>query len=179
MIRTARLVLRRAHEDDLDDLHLAMRRPEAMRYWSTPEHESREETRAYLHRMVTADPATSDDYVLVRDGQVIGKAGAWRLPEIGYLLHPDHWRQGLMAEALAALIPHLFAAHPLPALTAEVDPRNTPSLALLARFGFTETHRAERTLKWRDEWCDSVYLALPRPPGSGAATAEPGAQHQD
>ncbi len=161
-LRTPRLVLRRARAADLADLHRVMRQPQAMRYWSTPEHDSIEETRFWLQSMLDADPAASDDYVIERDGRVIGKAGAWRLPEIGYILDPGHWRQGLMAEALAALIPHLFAAHAIPALTAEVDPRNTASLALLGRFGFRETHRAERTMKWRDEWCDSLYLALPR-----------------
>jgi RimJ/RimL family protein N-acetyltransferase len=47
-------------------------------------------------------------------------------------------------------------------LTAEVDPRNAASLRLLAKLGFRETHRAVRTLLWKDEWCDSIYLARPR-----------------
>jgi RimJ/RimL family protein N-acetyltransferase len=43
-----------------------------------------------------------------------------------------------------------------------VDPRNAASIALLTRLGFRETGRAERTLLWRDEWCDSTYFALSR-----------------
>ena len=39
---------------------------------------------------------------------------------------------------------------------------------LLTRLGFHETARAERTILVGDEWCDSVYLALPRPaPATG------------
>jgi RimJ/RimL family protein N-acetyltransferase len=94
---------------------------------------------------------------------VIGKAGAWNLPEIGFLLHPDQWGKGLAHEAMTAVIAHLFAAHPVAQLVAEADPRNLASLRLLGRLGFVETGRAARTLRWRDEWCDSVYLALPRP----------------
>lgn len=165
MIVTPRLVLRRPVAADLDALHQVMRQPAAMRYWSTPEHETPAETAAYLQRMIAGNDAGADDYVLEHRGRVVGKAGAWRLPEIGYLLDPALWGRGLMAEALAALIPQLFARHPVPALTAEVDPRNAASLGLLSRFGFRETHRAERTLLWRDEWCDSIYLALPRPAG--------------
>lgn len=160
-VQTARLVLRRARPGDLADLHAVFSHPAAMRYWSRPEHERIEETQAWLDDMV-ALPADSDEFVIERAGRVIGKVGAWRLPEIGYILHPDHWRQGLMHEALAAVIPWLFARHPVPELTAEADPRNHASLSLLTRMGFAETHRAERTLQWRDEWCDSVYLALPR-----------------
>jgi RimJ/RimL family protein N-acetyltransferase len=159
---TERLVLRRARESDLADLHDAMRRPEAMRYWSTPEHETLEETRVWLQRMLhPAHPA--DDFVITLDGRVIGKAGSWKLPEVGYLIHPDHWGQGYAAEAMRAVIAHLFATHDMDRLVAEVDPRNAASLKLLAKLGFVETHREARTLQWRDEWCDSVYLALPRP----------------
>lgn len=160
-MRTPRLVLRRARAGDLEDLHAVFSSPAAMRYWSRPEHERIGETRNWLDDMV-ALPETSDEFVIERAGRVVGKVGAWRLPEIGYILHPDQWRQGLMHEALMAVIPWLFARHAVPALTAEADPRNLASLALLIRMGFAETHRAERTMQWRDEWCDSVYLALPR-----------------
>lgn len=162
MIRTARLVLRRATWEDLPAVHRLMEDPRVMRYWSRPEHETIEETRHWLGFLV--DPAPDClDFLVERDGEVIGKAGAWKLPEVGFLLAPEHWGQGLAREAMAAVIAHVEAMHPaLPALTAEVDPRNAASLRLLARLGFVETHRAERTLLWRDEWCDSIYLARPR-----------------
>jgi len=163
VIRTARLTLRRATWDDLAAVHRVFCCPAAMRYWSRPEHETLDETRGWLAQLV--DPAPDCvDFLIERDGEVIGKAGAWRLPEVGFILHPDHWHQGLAFEAMAGLIAHLAATHPdLPALTAEVDPRNAASLRLLARLGFTETHRASRTMQWRDEWCDSVYLRRPMP----------------
>jgi RimJ/RimL family protein N-acetyltransferase len=164
-IVTRRLILRRARMADLGDLHQAFADPRAMRYWSRPAHASRAETRRMLQTMCArAAPGqrASDDFVLEVDGRAIGKAGAWQLPEIGFLLHPDHWGQGLAFEAMAAVIPYLFATHPVDRLTADVDPRNAASLRLLARLGFAETHRAERTLQWGDEWVDSVYLALDR-----------------
>lgn len=161
---TERLILRRPVPGDLDDLHAALGHPAAMRYWSTPEHRTRDETARWLNSMIGGSPGqVSDDFVLEHQGRVIGKAGAWALPEVGFLLHPDHWGIGLAQEAMRAVIPYLFATYPVEALTADVDPRNTASLRLLARLGFHETGRAERTLLWGDEWCDSVYLALPRP----------------
>ncbi len=161
MITTARLVLRRARWSDLAAVHGTMSDPRAMRYWSRPEHETVAETREWLRDMVEP-PADSVDFLIERDGVVIGKAGAWRLPEVGFLLHPEHWGQGLATEAMRAVIGHLERTHAdLPELTAEVDPRNTGSLRVLAKLGFVETHRAERTLLWRDEWCDSIYLARP------------------
>lgn len=164
VLRTPRLILRRPRPGDLADVHELLSDPPVMRYWSHPEHETLDQSRDWLQGMIEAGE-DSDDFVIEHDGRVIGKAGAWRLPEIGFLLGRPWWGQGLMREALEAVIAHLFATHPVPALTAEADPRNAASLGILGRLGFRETHRAERTLLWRDEWCDSVYLQLDRPDG--------------
>jgi len=170
---TPRLVLRRACGGDLDGLHAVLSHPAAIRYWSTPEHASRDQTRDFLQTMITEH---CDDFIVEHAGQVIGKAGAWQSLELGYILHPDHWGKGLAREAMGVLIPHLFAAHYAAQITAEVDPRNAPSIALLTRFGFHETHRAERTLLWRDEWCDSVYFALDRMDWPPAVTPQAGSR---
>jgi len=100
--------------------------------------------------------------VIEHEGRVIGKAGLWRMPELGFILHPDHWGKGLARAAVGALIAHVFATTPLDALTAEADPRNAASRGLLAALGHVETGFAERTMQWRDEWCDSIHLALHR-----------------
>lgn len=160
---TPRLRLRRARSADLEALHAVFSNPVAMRYWSTPPHTDRQQTREWLDSMIDAPSDTSDDFIVEYRGQVIGKAGCWRLPEIGYILHADYWGQGLATEALTAVIDHIFSTRSIAAIQADVDPRNTDSLRLLARLGFTETHRATRTWLVGEEWCDSVYLALPRP----------------
>ena len=161
-IRTARLLLRRARIEDLEALHAVFSRPEAMRYWSRPPHAGIEETREWLRSMIEAPPELSDDYVVEYEGRVVGKAGCWRLPEIGFILHPDVWGRGLAREALEAVIARIFANFAVAALVADVDPRNAASLALLKSLGFVETGRAKATVKLGAELCDSVYLALPR-----------------
>ena len=166
MIRTERLLLRRARPDDLDAFHAILSDRVAMRYWSTPPHATLEETREWLDRTITAPADASDDYVIELDGRVIGKAGCWRLPEIGYILHRDHWGKGYAREAMAAVTTHIFATRDVARLIADVDPRNQGSIALLLRLGFTETHRANGTWQIGDELCDSVYFALPRPTSS-------------
>lgn len=160
---TPRLLLRKAQMADATALHAVMSDPRAMRYWSRPAHETLGETAAYVAHMIAGDSAGGDDFVIEYQGRVVGKAGMWRLPEVGFLLHPDLWGQGLAGEAMAAVIAHLFARPEVSHLTAEADPRNAASLALLHRLGFHETHRAECTLLWGDEWCDSVYLRRDRP----------------
>ena len=166
-LRTARLRLRRAVPGDLAALHEVLSHPAAMRFWSTPPHTDLAQTRLWLDAMIAATPAESDDFVIERDGRVIGKAGCWRLPEIGYILHPDHWGQGLAREAVTAVLDRTFAVFNLPAIEADVDPRNAASLKLLSSLGFNETRREARTIKVGDEWCDSVYLSLSRPTEPG------------
>jgi RimJ/RimL family protein N-acetyltransferase len=160
---TERLRLRRARPGDLDDLHAVFSHPAAMRYWSRPPHVEVQQTRDFLENMIGAPADESDDFVVEYQGRAIGKAGCWRLPEVGYILHPDHWGQGLATEALGAVLGHVFANWPVEAIKADVDPRNEGSLRLLAKLGFVETHRAARTWLVGEEWCDSVYLALARP----------------
>ena len=162
-ILTPRLRLRRAAVDDLGALHALLSDPLAMRYWSTLPHGDLEQTRAWLAKMIAAPPEVTDDYVVEHDGKVIGKAGCWRLPEIGFLFHPAYWGRGLAFEALDAIIERVFTRHPIPAIRADVDPRNAASLRLLGRLGFRETGRAARTWKIGDEWCNSIYLERSRP----------------
>jgi RimJ/RimL family protein N-acetyltransferase len=164
-ILTRRLRLRRAHIDDLEAMHAVLSHPRAMRYWSTPPHQNLAQTREWLAGMIAARPEESDDFVVEHEGRVIGKAGFFRVPEIGYILHPDFWGLGLAHEALTAVIAKVFATFPIDAVEADVDPRNEASLRLLGRLGFVETRRASRTWLVGEEWCDSVYLSRPRPAG--------------
>jgi RimJ/RimL family protein N-acetyltransferase len=160
-IVTRRLVLRRAREADLAALHAIMSDAATMRYWSSPPHADLAETREWLAAMIAAPAGESDDYIIEHGGQAIGKLGAWRLPEIGFMLARPLWGRGFAGEALAAFVAHAFASgsdH----LTADVDPRNGASLAVLRRAGFHETGRVARTWYVGGEWCDSVYLRLDR-----------------
>jgi RimJ/RimL family protein N-acetyltransferase len=158
-IETARLVLRRASMDDLPAVHAMLSDPVAMRYWSTPPHTDFEQTRIWLQSTVDADPAESDDFLVEREGEVIGKLGCWRLPTIGYLLRSDHWGQGYAGEAMDAYLAYI-ATRGFTQLDADADPRNAASIGLLTSRGFRETGRAENTWLVGDEWCHSVYFAL-------------------
>lgn len=163
VLRTERLLLRPARWSDLEPLHRIFTDPEVMRFWSRPPHTEREQTRAWLASMIASDPATSADFIVECKGETIGKAGFFRLPEIGFILARAHWRQGLAHEALRAILDHAFATRELEAAEADVDPRNEASLGLLAKLGFVETGRAKRTYRIAGEWTDSVYLRLTRP----------------
>lgn len=157
---TPRLRLRRPQPNDVNAIHAIMSDPQTMQYWSSEPHVSERETAMWFDGMLRADEAgESDEFVIEYQGDVIGKLGAWRLPEIGFFIRRDHWGEGIASEALAAFIAYIRPTGE-PSLLADVDPRNTACLAVLTRFGFREYRRAVATYTIGDRVCDSVYLRL-------------------
>jgi ribosomal-protein-alanine N-acetyltransferase len=163
ILETERLRLRPARESDLDALHVVLTDPEVMRYWSTPPHATLDETRTWLTKMMAAAPEQGIERVIEHAGEVVGKVAFFRLSEVGFILRRDLWGRGIAREAVARLIAHVWATYDVSTLSADVDPRNDASIGLLARLGFVESGRAERTWCVGGVWCDSVYLKLARP----------------
>ena len=145
---------------DLAAIHGLLSDPRNMRYWSSPPHDSLAQSETWLQSMVEADPAVSDDFVVEREGRVIGKLGCWRMPEVGFMIASDETGQGFATEAMGAFLERRRSLGQPRRLIADVDPRNQASLRLLARHGFVETGRAQGSWTVGGELCDSIYLAL-------------------
>jgi len=160
-LTTERLILRAAQDGDLAPLFDIYSNARAMRYWSTPPHSDIEQTRPLFEALSRPGPRT---YFLIEfEGKAVGTGGIHEGSEIGFILHPDHWRKGLMREAVTAMIAHFWATTDLIEITADADPDNTASVGFLAALGFTETGRAKNTFCVDGHWSDSVYFALKRP----------------
>ncbi len=157
---TKRLVLRKARVADLDDLHAVYSDPLVMRYWSTPPHDHIALTRRHLDRLIASSEPVVTYFVIEYGGHAIGCAGVHMGDEVGFLLHSDHWQQGIMSEALAALIPYFFDELRYPQLTADADPMNAGSVATLRAAGFVKTGEAKNTYCVDGVWTDSVYFTL-------------------
>ncbi|WP_176470275.1 GNAT family N-acetyltransferase [Terribacillus saccharophilus] len=59
-----------------------------------------------------------------------------RRAEIGYELHPDHWKKGFANEAMGAVLGYCFKELDLLRIGAMVYPENKASAALLEKQGF-------------------------------------------
>jgi ribosomal-protein-alanine N-acetyltransferase len=191
-LTTPRLLLRAGLPSDAPALHAIFSNPDVMRYWDTPPHASLVQTTDWLAKMLASPQNGVTEFVMclrpsnsipVSAGsppstliepkglsEAIGKIGVWRGTEIGFLLHRDYWRQGLMREAMEALLPYYFrpveeGGIGLEVVTADTDPRNEATIEFLQVFGFEVTGRKERTFQVGGEggeWVDSVYLGLRR-----------------
>jgi ribosomal-protein-alanine N-acetyltransferase len=163
MLTTKRLILRGPRPEDLNDMFEVYSDPRAMKYWSTPPHPDASVTGDLLNRRINHWGTGPFNFQIEMDGRYIGNAGNFHQTEIGFMLHPDHWRQGIVSEAMGAIIPHLWAVTDHAELTADADPLNAASVGLLTSLGFVETHRAKNTFCINGVWADSVYFKLGRP----------------
>ena len=159
-LRTPRLLLRRARSDDLEAMHAVLSDERAMTYWTCAPHTDLSQTREWLDSMLASTPEESEDFVITLGGETIGKIGAYRLPDFGYILSPRYWGLGLASEAMTAFLAHAFARDDITRLTADIDPRNEASIRLIKRHGFVETGRASGTWTTHLGLCDSIYFAL-------------------
>ncbi|MDB9838574.1 GNAT family N-acetyltransferase [bacterium] len=159
-LTTKRLTLRAAKQSDLADLFAIYSDPRAMRYWSTAPHESPVRTQENLDRIIAGAPYR---FIIEKDGKAIGTAGMNIAEEVGFILHPDYWRQGIVSEAMQAIIPYLFDMTSAKRLWADADPENTASVNCLKGLGFHNTGTAQNTFFINGVWSHSVYLELKRP----------------
>jgi len=163
MLKTERLILREPRATDIDGMFAAFSDPEAMRYWSSPPHTAREQTQKVLDRQIARWSEQQVDFQIELDGQYIGKAGNFAANEVGFMLQRRYWRQGIVFEAMTAILPHIWTVTDHDHLFADADPDNAASCGLLTALGFHETHRADNTFCVDGVWVHSVYFRLNRP----------------
>lgn len=78
---------------------------------------------------------------------IVGVAGTFHIPKVGYLIHPSYWGKGIASEALATLVPAIFERFPslgrdgpqdggLDYLEGWIDVGNAASRRVLEKCGF-------------------------------------------
>ena len=145
-IESSRLLLRLVEEHDIPALLKINGDDEVTRFLPYATWRSNADGEAWFARyraLIASNTASQFVVVEKASSSIVGtcllfrhEAASGRM-ELGYVLGRTHWGQGLMREALSALISHAFTAYGLRRLEAEVNPDNLASDALLRRLGFT------------------------------------------
>ena len=89
--------------------------------------------------------------------------GPFQACHLGFSLAGEHQGKGLMHEALAAAISHVFEVHKLHRIMANYQPSNHRSEKLLCRLGFEREGLAKKYLKINGSWADHVLTSLINP----------------
>jgi ribosomal-protein-alanine N-acetyltransferase len=79
---------------------------------------------------------------------------------LGYYAFAPHAGQGYMREAMDLLLRYAFSMLKLHRIEANIQPRNTPSIALVQGAGFVKEGFSERYLKIAGRWRDHERWAI-------------------
>jgi RimJ/RimL family protein N-acetyltransferase len=169
LIGTERLVLRRFRAADAETLAAYRSDPEVARYQSWTAPVTVEQARVIVASLAAGDPDRPGwfQYAIERtsDRVHIGDVGVdlhsnRRQADIGFTLAPAYQRRGYAAEAVRAVLDHLFRVRGLHKVSAEVDARNTPSARVLERVGFSREGLRRSHTFLKGEWTDDLLYGL-------------------
>lgn len=161
VLDTPRLRLRRLRPEDGTDLLRIYGDPEVMRFAADPPFQGLETVWQMLDsvtRLFAQQASLEWGLERLSDGRLVGTCGlhgfkpqadlqgAWGA-ELGALLAREAWGQGLMREALEAVIDHARACLDLAALWADIDDGNARSERLFASLGFAPGTPWRRVLR--------------------------------
>ena len=168
-ITTARLVLRRFTESDLDALHTYHSLPEVARFllW---EARTREESAQSLKFRIDHPTIEQEGdgvvFAVEHDGELIGEVNLRWLSaehgsgELGFIFDPRHHGHGYAREASAEVLRMGFEQLGLHRIIGRADARNTASAKLMERLGMRrEAHFVKNEIV-KGEWTDEVVYAM-------------------
>ncbi|CAH0316071.1 Putative ribosomal N-acetyltransferase YdaF [Peribacillus sp. Bi96] len=147
VLNTERLRLREIHESDAEALFQCLSKDEVTRFYGQDSLENVEQAKDivasfaknYLEkRAIRWGMERKDTHDLIGTIGFHAHSPKYRRAEIGYEIHPAHWRKGFASEALKEIIAYGFNELDLTRIGAVVFPENQPSIDLLVKHGFIQ-----------------------------------------
>ncbi len=171
-IETERLILRRFTAEDAEDMYSNWASdPEVTRFLTWPAHSSVDITRAVLKNwMERYRDGGYFNWAIVwkKTGSIIGSISVVKLLEeteaadIGYCIGRVFWGQGIMPEALRAVIRYLFETVSLNRIAACHDVRNPKSGRVMGKAGMIQEGILRRSGRNNQGICDEAWHAIIR-----------------
>ena len=170
-LKTERLILRPMRMSDAEDLYAYAQDPQVSRHvlWDT--HTSLADSRQFLRaarRQYRRGQPSSFAITLRDSGRMIGTVGfMWinldhHSAEVGYSLSRDYWNQGIMTEALRAVIAFGFDTLRLNRIEAQHEIDNPASGRVMAHVGMQYEGTLRQRLKNKGRYVDVAVYAILR-----------------
>ncbi|UOR06949.1 GNAT family N-acetyltransferase [Hymenobacter aerilatus] len=168
-LSTERLTLRQLASTDAPALFSLRSNPQVMQYIPRPLAASVAECAAFIEAgndAISRNELLQWGMALPASAEIIGTIGYYRLQpehhraEIGYMLHPTNQGQGLMQEALAAVLHFGFETLHLHSVEGITDPQNVASARTLTRAGFVQEGLFRQNEMWEGNFLDTAYYSL-------------------
>lgn len=168
-ITTERLVLRQIIPDDANELFATFSDEAVMEYYGDESHRSLEDSHDLIRRQqgwYTRREGIRWGITQRGEDAVIGSCGfvnfdeERRRAEVGYELRQAYWRQGIMREALTAILSLAFELMELHRIEALTDGRNSASQGLLTSLGFSHEGTLRARFYFHGGYHDDWYFGL-------------------
>ncbi|TKC12536.1 GNAT family N-acetyltransferase [Pedobacter polaris] len=170
ILETERLILRSHTNEDAEALFALRNNEDVMRFI----HRERQKTVAEIENFISNfnDGCNQGQHLAwvialkQNPSQMIGSIGYWRTnlvnyrAEIGYMLHPNYWRKGIISEALNKTIDFGFAEMNLHSIQANIDPENDASRQILLKHGFVKEAYFKEDFYFQGKFLDSEIYSL-------------------
>jgi|LakMenEpi03Aug12_release.lakeMendotaPanAssembly.Ray.scaffolds.fasta_scaffold1133945_1 ribosomal-protein-alanine N-acetyltransferase len=169
IIETERLILKRFNESDAKDLFALRSLDECMKYIGKPTHKSIDESIELIklyNKTITEDIGIDWAIFHKLEQKIIGSIAIHKIDkqnhrgEVGYMLHPIYWKQGVISEAIHEVIKFGFNTLNLHSLEALIDKNNDASIAVLTKFKFVKEAHFKENYFFNDEFIDTVVYSL-------------------
>jgi ribosomal-protein-alanine N-acetyltransferase len=168
-LTTDRLVLRAIQPGDAEALFPIFSDADAMQYYGHLPHQSLADTQALIAQtQVRYVQRAALRWGITRagDDRMIGSCGFHRFDdgfhraETGYELQRAAWGQGIMAEAMTAILSFGFTELGLHRVEAIIDDANARSKGLLLKLGFTYEGALRERFHFGDRFEDEYFFGL-------------------
>lgn len=171
VLETERLVLRRTLLSDAEDFLTLRSDVDVMRYIDRPSMQTIEEIFELIERIehgIINNEAIGWAITLKGKKKLVGSIGFHRVEkthyraEVGYILSPHLWNNGIMSEALKAVLEYGFNRMKLHSIEAHVNPSNNASINLLSKFNFKREGYFKENFYFDGRFRDTAVYSLLR-----------------
>ncbi len=168
-LKTGRLILRRLTPDDAPAMFLLRSNESVLKHIGREPIVTLKEAAEFIegiNNFINKNESILWGIALSNDpATIIGTICYWQLQpenyraEIGYALHPDHWRKGIMKEAIIKVLEYGFGTMKLHSVEARLSISNTASIAILEKTGFVKEGHLKDEFFFRGKFEDSLIYS--------------------
>lgn len=172
VLQTKNLILREITLEDAENIFNIYSDPVAMKYFGKVPYNNFEQANEMINKVITNFRERNGIRWAItfnHSNELIGTGGFWRLvkdhfrAEIGYDLSVQHWRKGVMNEALTSIINYGFNELNLHTIEANVDPENIASIKLLEKLQFKKEGHTRESYYFDGKYTDTAIYCIVNP----------------
>ena len=169
LLETERLFLRRITLEDAPEMFAMRSNAQAMKYICRPVQTEMEEAKTQIlkiNEMVNFNDGIGWALCFKSKKTMIGTVSFHHIQkehyraEIGYMLHPDYWNQGIISEAIKAIIDYGFNDLGFHSIEAHIDPDNAASEKVLQKFKFVKEAYYKENFYFDGQFLDTAVYSL-------------------